>query len=169
EGAARALLEAGAGVNAGTGRRPLHAAAERATVDMVRELFDMGAKVDAEDQDGFCALDVFLSALVRTAMLAVLRGPAAGKLDGTALVFPSGFQTFGCTFACKAPSRRVYYELVILESLDAPQFGFVDASFELSASGGGESMCTGARRTRPRRRAVVQVNGIRSGEADIPV
>ncbi|KAK3258426.1 hypothetical protein CYMTET_32513 [Cymbomonas tetramitiformis] len=73
-------------------------------------------------------------------MLAVLRGPAAGKLDGSALVFPSGFQTFGCTFACKAPSRQLYYELVILEPLDDPQFGFVDASFELSSASGGSGV-----------------------------
>ncbi|KAK3255713.1 hypothetical protein CYMTET_35117, partial [Cymbomonas tetramitiformis] len=38
EGAARALLEAGAGVNAGTGQRPLHAAAKRGMEEMVREL-----------------------------------------------------------------------------------------------------------------------------------
>ncbi|KAK3267996.1 hypothetical protein CYMTET_23476 [Cymbomonas tetramitiformis] len=49
EGAARALLEAGAGVNAGTGRRPLHAAAERGMVEMMRELAAKGAEVDAED------------------------------------------------------------------------------------------------------------------------
>ncbi|KAK3245167.1 hypothetical protein CYMTET_45250 [Cymbomonas tetramitiformis] len=34
EAAARALLEAGAGVNAGTGRRPLHAAAEKGMVEI---------------------------------------------------------------------------------------------------------------------------------------
>ncbi|KAK3287480.1 hypothetical protein CYMTET_5009, partial [Cymbomonas tetramitiformis] len=49
EAAARALLEAGAGVNAGTGWRPLHAAAEKGMVVMVRELVGKGAEVDAED------------------------------------------------------------------------------------------------------------------------
>ncbi|KAK3262959.1 hypothetical protein CYMTET_28214 [Cymbomonas tetramitiformis] len=197
EAAARVLLEAGAGVNAGTGQRPaprggreghggdgegaygegggtLHAAVERGMEEMVRELVAKGAEVDAEDGEGrtaltlalaggkeaaaralleagasvgkagrggFCVLDLFLSALLRTAMLAVLPGPAAGKLDGSALVFPSpGFQTFGCTFACKAPSRRVYYELVILKLLNAPRFGFVDASFELSSASGGSGV-----------------------------
>ncbi|KAK3255287.1 hypothetical protein CYMTET_35523, partial [Cymbomonas tetramitiformis] len=60
EAAARALLEAGAGVNAGTGRRPLHAAAERGTVEMVRELVEKGADVDAEDGEGRTALTVAL-------------------------------------------------------------------------------------------------------------
>ncbi|KAK3245162.1 hypothetical protein CYMTET_45253 [Cymbomonas tetramitiformis] len=174
EAAARALLEAGAGVNAGSGQRPLHAAAEKGTLEMVRELVEKGAEVGVEDgegrtaltvalaggkegaaralleagasvgeagRSGFCALGVFLSALVRTAMLAVLRGPAAGKLDGSALVFPSdGFQTFGCAFTCKIPSRQVYYELVILKPLTDPQFGFVDASFELSSASGGSGV-----------------------------
>eukprot|EP00854_Cymbomonas_tetramitiformis_P032244 gene32244-40812_t len=67
-------------------------------------------------------------------MLTVLYGPAVGKLDGGPLVFPSDFQTFGCTFAYKAPSKRVYYELVILRSPVNTQFGFVDASFELSSA-----------------------------------
>ncbi|KAK3261814.1 hypothetical protein CYMTET_29296 [Cymbomonas tetramitiformis] len=51
EGAARALLKAGAGVNAGTGRRPFHAAAERGMVVMVRELVEKSAEVDAEDAE----------------------------------------------------------------------------------------------------------------------
>ncbi|KAK3233708.1 hypothetical protein CYMTET_56012 [Cymbomonas tetramitiformis] len=60
EAAARALLEAGAGVNAGTGQRPLHAAAEKGMVEMVRELVGKGAEVDAEDGHGRTALTVAL-------------------------------------------------------------------------------------------------------------
>ncbi|KAK3252016.1 hypothetical protein CYMTET_38675 [Cymbomonas tetramitiformis] len=56
EAAARALLEAGAGVNAGTGRRPLLAAAEKGLMEMVRELVGKGAEVDAEDREGRTAL-----------------------------------------------------------------------------------------------------------------
>ncbi|KAK3284471.1 hypothetical protein CYMTET_7880 [Cymbomonas tetramitiformis] len=134
EAVARALLEAGAGVNAGTGRRPLHGAGVGGMVDFVRELLEAGAEVDAEDKGGLCALDLFLINLVKSAMLTVLYGPAVGKLDGGPLVFPSDFQTFGCTFAYKAPSKRVYYELVILRSPVNTQFGFVDASFELSSA-----------------------------------
>ncbi|KAK3267896.1 hypothetical protein CYMTET_23570 [Cymbomonas tetramitiformis] len=50
EAAARALLEAGAGVNAGTGRRPLHMAMERGMVQMVRELVGKGAELTDEEQ-----------------------------------------------------------------------------------------------------------------------
>ncbi|KAK3271861.1 hypothetical protein CYMTET_19813 [Cymbomonas tetramitiformis] len=50
EAAAQALLEAGAGVNAGSRQRPLHAAAEMSTVEMVaaaRALLEAGAGVNA--------------------------------------------------------------------------------------------------------------------------
>ncbi|KAK3244957.1 hypothetical protein CYMTET_45453 [Cymbomonas tetramitiformis] len=49
EGAARALLEAGAGVNAGTGQRPLHTAVEKEMVEVLSVIVEKGAEVDEED------------------------------------------------------------------------------------------------------------------------
>ncbi|KAK3245166.1 hypothetical protein CYMTET_45249 [Cymbomonas tetramitiformis] len=65
----RALLEAGAGVNAGTGQRPVHAAAEKGMEEMVRELVDKGAEVDAEDGEGRTALTVAHGTLNRSGVL----------------------------------------------------------------------------------------------------
>ncbi|KAK3248559.1 hypothetical protein CYMTET_31089 [Cymbomonas tetramitiformis] len=82
EAAARALLEAGAGVNAGTGRRPLHAAAERGTVELVRELLEKSAEVDAEDREGRTALTVALAFGQEAAARALLEA-GAGVNAGT--------------------------------------------------------------------------------------
>ncbi|KAK3276261.1 hypothetical protein CYMTET_15653 [Cymbomonas tetramitiformis] len=61
EGVARALLEAGAGVNAGTGQRPLHGAAKRGTMEVVKEFMEKGVEVDVEDREGCTALTVALA------------------------------------------------------------------------------------------------------------
>ncbi|KAK3265375.1 hypothetical protein CYMTET_25936, partial [Cymbomonas tetramitiformis] len=61
EGVARALLEAGAGVNAGTGQRPFHGAAKRGTVEVVKEFMEKGVEVDVEDREGCTALTVALA------------------------------------------------------------------------------------------------------------
>ncbi|KAK3262188.1 hypothetical protein CYMTET_28941, partial [Cymbomonas tetramitiformis] len=82
EGAARALLEAGAGVNAGTGQRPLHAAAKKGMEEMVRELAVKGAEVDAEDGEGCTALTVALAFGQETAARALLEA-GAGVNAGT--------------------------------------------------------------------------------------
>ncbi|KAK3265453.1 hypothetical protein CYMTET_25863 [Cymbomonas tetramitiformis] len=82
EAAARALLEAGAGVNAGTGRRPLHAAAEKGMVEMVRDLVDKGAEVDAEDGEGHTALTQALAGGKEAAARALLEA-GAGVDAGT--------------------------------------------------------------------------------------
>ncbi|KAK3260307.1 hypothetical protein CYMTET_30727, partial [Cymbomonas tetramitiformis] len=82
ECAARALLEAGAGVNAGTNERPLHAAAEKGTVEMVRELAGKGAEVDAEDGEGRTALTVALAFGQEAAARALLEA-GAGVNAGT--------------------------------------------------------------------------------------
>ncbi|KAK3265789.1 hypothetical protein CYMTET_25557 [Cymbomonas tetramitiformis] len=81
-GTARALLEAGAGVNAGTGRRPVHAAAMMGTVEMVRELVEKGAEVDAEDREGRTALTVALAFGQEAAARALLEA-GAGVNAGT--------------------------------------------------------------------------------------
>ncbi|KAK3233709.1 hypothetical protein CYMTET_56013 [Cymbomonas tetramitiformis] len=77
EAVARALLEAGAGVNAGTGQRPLHAAAEKGMVEMVRELVGKDAEVDAEDGEGCTALMVALAYEKEAAARALLEAGAA--------------------------------------------------------------------------------------------
>ncbi|KAK3263588.1 hypothetical protein CYMTET_27616 [Cymbomonas tetramitiformis] len=82
EAAARALLEAGAGVNAGTGRRPLHGAAEGGMVEILRELVDKGAEVDAEDGAGRTALTVALAFGQEAAARALLEA-GAGVNAGT--------------------------------------------------------------------------------------
>ncbi|KAK3247941.1 hypothetical protein CYMTET_42571 [Cymbomonas tetramitiformis] len=82
EGAARALLEAGAGVNAGTGQRPLHAAAKKGMEEMVRELVGKGAEVDAEDGEGRTALTVALAFGQEGAARALLEA-GAGVNAGT--------------------------------------------------------------------------------------
>ncbi|KAK3272313.1 hypothetical protein CYMTET_19387 [Cymbomonas tetramitiformis] len=74
EAAARALLEAGAGVNAGTGQRPLHGAAEGGMVEMLRELVDKGADVEAEDGEGRTALTVALNGHEEVARFLVSAG-----------------------------------------------------------------------------------------------
>ncbi|KAK3277203.1 hypothetical protein CYMTET_14777 [Cymbomonas tetramitiformis] len=56
EDAAHALMEAGADVNVGTGRRPLHVAAEKGMIQMVKQLIRKGAEKDAEDKEGCTAL-----------------------------------------------------------------------------------------------------------------
>ncbi|KAK3264983.1 hypothetical protein CYMTET_26307, partial [Cymbomonas tetramitiformis] len=82
EAAARALLEAGAGVNAGTGQRPFHAAAEKGMVEMVRVLVGEGAEVDAEDGVGRTALTVALAFGQEGAARALLEA-GAGVNAGT--------------------------------------------------------------------------------------
>ncbi|KAK3254489.1 hypothetical protein CYMTET_36295 [Cymbomonas tetramitiformis] len=82
EAAARALLEAGAGVNAGTGRRPLHMAAERGLVEMVRELVGKGAEVDAEDREGRTALQCLLLALELSPAYTFVGGDSKGSAVG---------------------------------------------------------------------------------------
>ncbi|KAK3248364.1 hypothetical protein CYMTET_42167 [Cymbomonas tetramitiformis] len=82
EAAARALLEAGAGVNAGTGQRPLHATAKKGMVEMVRELVDKGAEVDAEDGEVRTALTVALAFGQEAAARALLEA-GAGVNAGT--------------------------------------------------------------------------------------
>ncbi|KAK3263868.1 hypothetical protein CYMTET_27356, partial [Cymbomonas tetramitiformis] len=83
EGAARALLEAGAGVNAGTGQRPLHAAARKGMEEMVRELVGKGAEVDAEDGDGCTAIQCLLSAPELSPAYTFVGGESKGSaVDG---------------------------------------------------------------------------------------
>ncbi|KAK3268330.1 hypothetical protein CYMTET_23160 [Cymbomonas tetramitiformis] len=82
EAAARALLEAGAGVNAGTGQRPLHGAGVGGMVDFVRELVEAGAEVDAEDGEGRTALTVAL-AFGQEAVARALLEAGAGVNAGT--------------------------------------------------------------------------------------
>ncbi|KAK3254034.1 hypothetical protein CYMTET_36738, partial [Cymbomonas tetramitiformis] len=82
ETAARALLEAGAGVNAGTGQRPLHAAAKKGMEEMVRELASKGVEVDAEDGEGRTALTVALAFGQEGAARALLEA-GAGVNAGT--------------------------------------------------------------------------------------
>ncbi|KAK3258970.1 hypothetical protein CYMTET_32009 [Cymbomonas tetramitiformis] len=61
EAAARALLEAGAGANAGTGQRPLHTAVEKEMVEVLSVLVEKGAEVDEEDGEGRTALTLALA------------------------------------------------------------------------------------------------------------
>ncbi|KAK3274428.1 hypothetical protein CYMTET_17384, partial [Cymbomonas tetramitiformis] len=82
EAAARALLEAGAGVNAGTGQRPVHAAAKRGMEEVLRELAEKGAEVDAEDVEGRTALTVALAFGQEAAARALLEA-GAGMNAGT--------------------------------------------------------------------------------------
>ncbi|KAK3273520.1 hypothetical protein CYMTET_18244 [Cymbomonas tetramitiformis] len=79
EAAARALLEAGAGVNAGTGRRPLHGAAEGGMMEILRELVDKGADVEAEDGEGRTALMLALVFGQEAAAQALLEAGAGVK------------------------------------------------------------------------------------------
>ncbi|KAK3257974.1 hypothetical protein CYMTET_32958 [Cymbomonas tetramitiformis] len=80
--AAGALLEVGAGVNAGTGQRPLHAAAMKGMEEMVRELVEKSTEVDAEDGERRTALTVALAFGQEAAARALLEA-GAGVNAGT--------------------------------------------------------------------------------------
>ena len=77
EGAVKALLDAGAGINAAdrAGNTPLHSAAQSGNVAMIQLFADRGAKLDTKNAAGFTPLDL---AMGKGAPPGGGRGPGGG-------------------------------------------------------------------------------------------